>query len=76
MLGDELAEGVALEVEHPRQRVAQRRGEAIALGQLEVTEVSAEDVEAARAGKYRRAEFDSARWVQARACSNTSPEPP
>ena len=47
--GEGLPERVQREPEHQRQRMPQRRAEATITAQLEVTEVSVEELEAAHA---------------------------
>eukprot|EP00974_Lingulodinium_polyedra_P087866 8520489-Lingulodinium_polyedra.AAC.1 len=46
---DDLTAGVKRKLEHQKQRVTQRRAEAIGIGQVDATEVSAEELEVARA---------------------------
>ena len=49
-----MPEGAERELEHQRQRLCQRRAEAIGIGQLDVTEVSTEESEAAHASHARQ----------------------
>ena len=75
--GDEaLQAGLKRELDHQTQRLAQRRAEAIGLGQLDVTEVSAEELEAARASNARQQKLDAdneRKHRQVRTIVNPSP---
>ena len=77
MRGDEaLQAGVKRELDHQTQRLAQRRAEAIELGQLGVTEVSAEELEAAHASNARQQKLDAEterKRMRVRAIVNPSP---
>ena len=75
--GDEVVQaGVKRELDHQTQRLAQRRAEAIGLGQLDVTEVSAEELKAACTINSRQQKLDMATESsrrRLRAISNPSP---
>ena len=71
-----LQAGVKRELDHQTQRLAQRRAEAIGLGQLDVTEVSAEELEAACTSNGRQQKLDvetERKRRRLRAIANPSP---
>ena len=69
----------AREIDHQTQRLAQRRAEAIGLGQLDATEVSAEELEAACTSNRRQQKLDMETERKRRrlsAIASPSPPPP